>query len=531
MTIVESPYHALISYSHLDASIVKKIHQRLVDAGFVIWIDEGDIWPAADWWDQIQLGMRTSDNVLFMISPSSLASVVCHQELDYARSLGKRVIPVMLDKGDDYDATLRNALVSIVREDLDEAAIARIQGREIAGIFRKNVDLLNRHDWIYCLSEAQLSEATTEAIRCIQVDEHHHRMLTSCMQQALTWQNNDHSPDRILKGEEIAEAESWLQQATSRNLDVPELVREFIHKSRNEEIAHQQHLQEIKNREKRLLRSRQRNFRVAMSFGIVLVIIAGFVAFNSMRLYRLQQSAAEVGMASFPDSTVWLGEERELVESLMDRIIGFDIQPKQQVDVPAFQIDLLEVSFANYALCIEAGVCSQTSHEIDNPAPNRPVVGVDAFQSAQYCEWLGKRLPTRAEWERTARGTGYRQYPWEASAIDDDIPAHMFTGIEDFSTEPQPVDVDAASFADGATPEGVMHLLGNVSEWTSTPVCNDPYHCPMWDGVSDVDQLYTVGFSYADDYFDEVTQLGVATRTHPGQSDQFIGFRCSQSGP
>ncbi|MCA9331097.1 SUMF1/EgtB/PvdO family nonheme iron enzyme [Candidatus Saccharibacteria bacterium] len=530
MTIVESPYHALISYSHLDATIVKKLHKRLVDAGFAIWIDEGDIWPAADWWDQIQQGMRSADNVLFMISPSSLASVVCHQELDYARSLGKRVIPVMLNKGDDYEATLRDALVSIVQEDLDEAAIARIQGREIAGIFRKNVDLLNRHDWIYCLSEAQLEEAANEAIRCIQVDEHHHRMLTNCMQQALTWQNNERSPDRILKGEEISEAESWLQQAISRNLDVPELVKEFIRESRNEDIALQQHLQEIKNREKQLMRSRQRNFRIAMSFGIVLVIIAVFVAFNRMRLIQLQQLAAQVEMASFPDSTVWLGEDRELIESLMDRTIGFDIQPRQQVEVAAFQIDLLEVSFANYALCIEAGVCSQTSHEMDDPDPNLPVVGVDAFQSAQYCQWLGKRLPTRAEWERVARGADYRQYPWEDDAIGDDIPAHMFTGIEDFSTEPMSVDVNSSSFADGATPEGVMHLLGNVAEWTSTPVCSDPYHCPMWDGISDVDQLYTLGFSYADDYFDEVTHLGVATRTHPGQSDQFIGFRCAQSG-
>ncbi|MCB9459726.1 MAG: SUMF1/EgtB/PvdO family nonheme iron enzyme [Anaerolineaceae bacterium] len=531
MTTVESPYHALISYSHRDATIVKQFHKRLTDAGLSVWIDEGDIWPAADWWNEIQLGMRNANNVLFMISPFSLASVVCQQELDYARFLSKRVIPVMLNQGENFEQTQDDALVSLIRQEFDQATLERMQNRKISTLFEENKELLKRHDWIYCTSDDLLENATAEAIRCIQVDEVHHRLLTSFMQQALNWESSDRDPDRLLKGGEITEAEQWLEKATSKQLNVPKQVIQLIQASRKDQLEYEQRERDRKNREKRLLQSRQRNRLIAITLGTFVVIIAAVVAFKVMQVEQLRQAALQVPMASYLDSTIWLGEESDYIAVMADSIIGFDIQPRQQVEVPAFSLDRYEVSAANYARCFDAQICRQTAHMLDDPDPELPVVGVDAFQSAAYCNWLGKRLPTRAEWERAARGEDYRMYPWPDGIPADEPPVEMFIGIGDFTQMPLPVAVDSPRFLEGANPEGVMHLLGNVSEWTSTPVCSDPYNCNRWDGISDVDQLYTVGFSYADDFFDEVTRLGVATRSHPGESNMFIGFRCAQSEP
>jgi formylglycine-generating enzyme required for sulfatase activity len=145
-------------------------------------------------------------------------------------------------------------------------------------------------------------------------------------------------------------------------------------------------------------------------------------------------------------------------------------KPQHTVYLDAFWIDKLEVTNAQYRQCVEAGACQAPwpcergeAQSYDDPAKgNHPVVCVNWNKAQDYAAWVGGRLPTEAEWEKAARGTDGRLYPWGDSPPD--CGKANYSGCwEVAAAEMLPM----GSHPDGASPYGAMDMAGNVFEWVA----------------------------------------------------------------
>jgi formylglycine-generating enzyme required for sulfatase activity len=148
-------------------------------------------------------------------------------------------------------------------------------------------------------------------------------------------------------------------------------------------------------------------------------------------------------------------------------------RPVHAVTVDSLWIDRTEVSNAQYRQCVEAGVCDEPNcwYDDDFSAPQQPVVCVSWYQAGTYCDWVGARLPTEAEWEYAARGSeGYR-YPWgdefdgtRLNFCDGSCDrAYADETIDNGYAHTAPVD----SFPEGASWCGAVNMVGNAWEWTA----------------------------------------------------------------
>jgi eukaryotic-like serine/threonine-protein kinase len=134
-------------------------------------------------------------------------------------------------------------------------------------------------------------------------------------------------------------------------------------------------------------------------------------------------------------------------------------RPTHNIFLDAFWIDRTEVTNALFLNCIEAGICKDTTFlNLRNPAyAEHPVVWISRSQASSYCSWVGRRLPTEAEWEKAARGTDGRTYPWGEGL------SCQRANYRDCVGDTTPV----GSYQIGSSPWGVMDMAGNVWEWVA----------------------------------------------------------------
>jgi len=160
---------------------------------------------------------------------------------------------------------------------------------------------------------------------------------------------------------------------------------------------------------------------------------------------------------------------------------------RKRVTLRAYYIDRTEVTNAQYEKFLEAvkkrGNDAPWRHpdqpkdkkrhvpafwsnlELGRAQRHHPVVGVDWFDAYAYAKWAGKRVPTEAEWERAARGTDGRMYPW-----GDQPPEENFRFRANFFSTYLAADgyrytAPVGKFASGASPVGCLNMAGNVAEW------------------------------------------------------------------
>jgi formylglycine-generating enzyme required for sulfatase activity len=142
-----------------------------------------------------------------------------------------------------------------------------------------------------------------------------------------------------------------------------------------------------------------------------------------------------------------------------------DEKPAHRVHLDAFYMDKYEVTVGQYAKFLEAtGLEPPTEWATMNKSQHqkRPVVYVDWSDANTYCRWAGKRLPTEAEWEKAARGTDGRMYPW-----GNDPPDRLRANYGKEKWNDHQALVPVGTLHDGKSPYGIYDMAGNVWEWTS----------------------------------------------------------------
>lgn len=141
-----------------------------------------------------------------------------------------------------------------------------------------------------------------------------------------------------------------------------------------------------------------------------------------------------------------------------------DERPTRRMVLPAFWIDRTEVTAAAYAACVAARSCRAAA----SPAQDGrlPAVGIGFHDAATYCAFVGKRLPTEFEWEKAARGSDARTYPWGHELSCERGNFGNFAGDGRCAEEGAPGrPLPVGSFPSGASPYGVLDMAGNVAEW------------------------------------------------------------------
>jgi formylglycine-generating enzyme required for sulfatase activity len=179
------------------------------------------------------------------------------------------------------------------------------------------------------------------------------------------------------------------------------------------------------------------------------------------KLRKQKKDAAVQGddapMAAIPAGEFWMG---------VDGMIGLeDERPRHEVWLDAYQMDIYEVTVARYARFLAATNREPPSYwETVKLAEHgdRPVIGVDWADAEAYCKWAGKRLPTEAEWEKAARGTDERQYPWGNQKPTSDLANYALGARFSYSQVLMPV----GKYGRAASPYGLFDMGGNVWEWT-----------------------------------------------------------------
>ncbi len=220
-------------------------------------------------------------------------------------------------------------------------------------------------------------------------------------------------------------------------------------------------------------------------------IILFVVFFSALSFVILNSIDIQPAMAN-PEGMV-------LVEAGKFKFGDEDEDTLEIIDKKAFYIDIYEVTNDEYKKF-------KKDHKFPSAKAKHPVTTVSWHEAHTYCKALGKRLPTEEEWEKAARGTDGKAYPW-----GEDFDSGKVNSREAAVSDTTPV----GKYEAGKSFYGVYDMSGNVREWTDS-----------W--FDDDNRIYKVvkGGGYIDD--EETIYTFTIRKSIPEDGKAYIGFRCAK---
>lgn len=321
-----------------------------------------------------------------------------------------------------------------------------------------------------------------------------HRHLT---ESAGEWQRRGKEASELYRGARLKQLQGWLKEHGD---GLSPLEREFVKASQN-----------VKKRERL-------KWAAIISAGVALLLLVIFMPTGMINRLIYQPVDMEDYWVTIPAGEFQMGSENDTITEM----------PVHTVYLDAYQIGKYEITNRQYNNCRKAGICPgiTVSTNLDHP-----VVNVSWFNAKTYCEWVGGRLPTEAEWEKAARGTDGRTYPW-GEGIDCGKANYQFSDKANFiyicvgGTSP------VGSYESGKSPYGLYDMAGNALEWVNDEFNNryyqeSPLSNPL--GPNPGSSRVLRGGSWSSDDFE--VRSSIRRGNTPNDSSNFVGFRCARDVP
>ncbi|KAM3100585.1 TIR domain-containing protein [Phormidesmis sp. 146-35] len=227
-----------LSYSRKDKAFVQTLHDSLRAQQREIWVDWQAIPLTADWWQEIERGIEGTNTFVFVISPDSVVSDVCRQEIDHAVKHNKRLVPI------------------VHREGFDLSAVH---------------PMLSRHNWLFFRETDEFDRGFASLVQAIETDLEYVRSHTRLTERAVEWNGKQRNESFVLRGDDLKFVEQWLANGEQKTPVPTELQREYIRASRTIEEATQILIEAGQEAEK-LVRSARRRAAIALTvLGVALV--------------------------------------------------------------------------------------------------------------------------------------------------------------------------------------------------------------------------------------------------------------------
>ncbi|MEZ4668388.1 MAG: TIR domain-containing protein [Anaerolineae bacterium] len=241
-----------ISYSRKDKEFVTRLHNTLANQQRDVWVDWEDIPATADWWKEVTSGIEQADSFVFVISPDSVRSEVCRNELNHAVANNKRFVPLLRrEVTDPADMKLMHPVIS-------------------------------SHNWIYFRDQDDFDNAFKLLTTALDTDLSNVRAHTRLLVRAHEWEDANKNSSLLLQGDDLKNAEAWLAQAVARKPAPTPLHAEYIAASR----------QAATNRQRQLLAGV--SVALVISIALALLSLALFGEANTQRTIADEQAATAI---------------------------------------------------------------------------------------------------------------------------------------------------------------------------------------------------------------------------------------------
>jgi len=411
--------HVFISYSHKDTDYAHRLADTLQSDGFDVWIDArldyGSQWP-----NELQKQLDACDAFILIMTPRSFASEWVQNELQRAKRKLKPVFPLLLEGDEPWLSVESTQYYDVCGEKLPDlkfySALRRVASRHEGEAIQLPDD--RAAESFKPTSSADPPKSKTAIV--IAIIGAIATLVAAII--LFIWSNRSQN--------------ATLPPADNRTVTSP---TSFSNETLSPNVT--SIISSVMPGET----SAPSDFIVSKGVRMLLVPAGEFT---------MGRSASD----QFADCQE-LNQECQLSWFM-------DEEPIHKVYLDAFYIDVYEVTNALYKVCAEQGVCdppqaSNSNSRVNyygNPEfDNYPVIYVSWIQAKTYCEWREARLPTEAEWEKAARGTDARIYPW-GNELDETY-ANYNLDIGDTT--------EVGSYESGKSPYHVYDMAGNVWEWVA----------------------------------------------------------------